>query len=108
MSIGDYLPLQGKVTGAQAQKSILIGTVNKVIRLKKLIITASAATTFRLQDDGTVPKSLTAIHELIAGVPLVLEFSKTGTAGRTNAGNGITITTSAGNVAFDGEYWLEP
>ena len=108
MSVGDYLPLKGKVTGAQNQTVILAGVTDKILGIRKLMITASAATTFRLQDNGAVPKALTAIYELVAGVPLILDYPRSNSAPKTNQGNGITITNSAGNVAFELEYWTEP
>ena len=108
MSVGDYLPLKGKVTGAQDQVVILAGTAAKIIGIRKIIIGVSDATSVRLQDNGVVPKSLTPIFDLAANAILTMDYPRPSSAPKTNAGNGITITTSAGNVAFDIEYWLEP
>ena len=106
--VGDYVKFQGKFTGAQAQKEIIAATSGKIIGIKKITLTASAVCTIRLQDDGTPNKTLTAIHELIAGVPLELEWNKSDSAAKSGAGKNVNMTTSAGNVAYDGEYWLEP
>jgi hypothetical protein len=96
-------PFVGKLTGAQDQALLVAGTALKVTRIKSIIVTASAATTFRLQDNGTVPKALTAIHEMVAGVPLTLPGPY-----NTNPGNGITGSNSAGNVAIEFKYTTEP
>lgn len=105
--VGDYVQLKGKVTGVQEQKVILEGTSGKVTGIRKVVLTSSATCNVRLQDTADSPKSLTAIHELVAGVPLELKWTGV-SAPKTNAGKGITLTNSAGNVAFDIEYWLEP
>ena len=105
MPAGQTLRKSGKVTGAVNQQSIIDGVANKVINIHRITFSASAATTARLQDDSTVPVALTAIHELIAGINEPLMFSQ---SSKTAAGKGVTITTSAGNVAFDIEYNLEP
>lgn len=105
MPAGATLRLSGKVTGAQNQTQILAGVANKVIVIKRVIFSASAATTCRLQDTSSSPRSLTAIHELVAGINEPLNYNGSSI---TAAGQGITISTSAGNVAFDIEYELEP
>ena len=101
----EILRFSGKVTGAAAQTLLIPGVANKIINIKRIVASASAATTFRLQDDSTSPLPLTAIHELVAGInePITYDGSS-----KTAAGKGVTITTSAGNVAVDIEYWLEP
>lgn len=106
--VGDLVKFQGKVTGAQNQKEIIAAVAGKIIGIKWITITASAATTFRLQDNDTSPKPLTAIHELVAGVPLRLEYKKSDSAAKTGIAKNVNMTNSAGNVAFEGEYWLEP
>ena len=102
---GEILRFSGKVTGAASQTLLIPGVAGKIINIKRVLPSASAASTFRLQDDSTVPQALTAIHELVAGINIPLQYDR---SSKTAAGKGVTITTSAGNVAVDIEYWLEP
>ena len=91
-----------KSSGA-ATTDIIAAVAGKVLAVRKVTITGSAASTVKIQDDTTT--QLSALHEIVAGVPLVLEY----TDGRkTGAGKKLQGVNSAGNVAYEVEYWTEP
>ena len=96
----------GKLSGAQTAQEIVAAVSGKVIAVTKLILTASAATTMVIKDGDTT--GMTATHEMVAGVPLTLDYRKSKVRPTTGAGKNVNITTSAGNIAYEIEYNVEP